>query len=105
MLETLKISRRQKSKVGKMFNTSNSCFRIVTHNPNTKKVRPITDVYNLQDETLSDNFLDLDDGQPARVVQPRQLEVVVTDEQLTMTFNDEPVHICEQVQAELHKTE
>ena len=49
--------------------------------------------------------MDLDDGQPARVVQPRQLEVVVTDEQLTMTFNDEPVHICEQVQAELHKTE
>ena len=39
----------------------------------------INDVYNLQDETLSDNFLDLDDGQPARVVQPRQLEVVVTD--------------------------
>ena len=99
MPETLQISRWQKSKVRKMFNSNNSYFRIVAHNPNTKKVRPITDVYNLQDETLSENFLDLDDGQTARVVQPKQLEVVVTEEQLTMTFSDE------QVQAEVHKTE
>ena len=86
----------------KMFSSNNSYFRIVAHNPNTKKVRPITDVYNLQDETLSENFLNLDDGQPASVVQ---LEVVVTDEQCTMTFNSEPVHMCEQVQVEVHKAE
>ena len=75
-----------------MFSSNNSYFtyfRIVTHNPITKKVRPITDVYNLQDETLFKNFLDLDDGQTARYVQPKQLEVIVTDEQLTVTFSDE----------------
>ena len=54
-------------------------------------MRPVTDAYNLQDETLSENFLDLDDGQPVTavqtVVQPRQLELIVTDdEQCTMTF-------------------
>ena len=69
-----------------MFSSNNSYFRIVAHNPNTNKVRPITDVYNLQDETLSENFLDLDDGQTARDVQPKQLEVVVTDEQLAHDF-------------------
>ena len=69
-----------------------------------QEVRPITNVYSLQDETLSENFLDLDDEQTARVVQPKQLEVVVTDEQLTVTFNDEQAHICEQVQTEIHKT-
>ena len=44
MPETLQISRWQKSKVRKMFSSNNSYFRIVAHNPNTKKVRPITDV-------------------------------------------------------------
>ena len=91
-----------------MFSSNNSYFRIVAHNPNTRKVRPVTDAYNLQDETLSVNFLDLDDGQCVTtvqtVVQPRQLEVIVTDdEQHTMTFNTEQVHICEQVQIEVPK--
>ena len=77
----------------------------MAHNPNTKKVRSVTDAYNLQDETLSVNFMDLDEEQPVTVVQPKQLEVVVTDDdQCTMTFNNEQVHICEQVQIEVPKT-
>ena len=52
-----------------MFNSNNSYFRIVAHNPTTKKVRPVTDAYNLQDETLSVNLMDLDEEQPVAVVQ------------------------------------
>ena len=48
-------------------------------------MRPITDVYNLQEETI----LDLDDDQPTCVVQPMPLEVVVTGNQNTVTFNVE----------------
>ena len=92
MPETLQISRWKKSKVRKKCSVATililELWLII---PNTKKVRPITDVYNLQDETLSENFLDLDDEQPRQ-----QLEVVVTDKQHTMTFNSEQVHICEQ---------
>ena len=104
MPETLQISRWQKSKVRKMFSSNNSYFRIVAHNPNTKNLRPVTDAYNLQDETLSENFLDLDEEQLVAVLQPTQLEVIVTDNQHTMTFNNEQVHICEQVQIEVPKT-
>ena len=43
--------------------------------------------------------------QLVRVLQPKQLEGVVTDKQHTMTFNSEKVHICEQIQAEVPKTE
>ena len=107
MPETLQIPRWQKSKVRRMFSSNNSYFRIVVHNPNTRKVRPVTVAYNLQDETLSENFLDLDEEQPVAVVQafvqPTQLEVIVTDDQHTMTFNNEQVHICEQVQIEVPK--
>ena len=103
MPETLQISRWQKSKVRKMFNSSNSYFRIVAHNPNTEKVRPVTDAHNLQDEALSENFLDLDEEQPVAVVQPTQLEVIVTDDHCTMTFNNEQVNICEQVQIKVPK--
>ena len=35
--------------------------------------------------------------QPIAVVQPA-LEVVMTDQQHTMTFNGEQVHICEEVE-------
>ena len=35
--------------------------------------------------------------QPVAVVQPA-LEVVVTDQQCTMTFNGEQVHICEEME-------
>ena len=47
-----------------MFSSNNSYFRIVVYNPNTKKVRPVTDAYNLQDETLSENFSNLDEENP-----------------------------------------
>ena len=56
MPEILQILRWQKSKVRKMFNSNNSYFRIVAHIPTTKKVRPVTEAYNLQDETLSENL-------------------------------------------------
>ena len=89
-----------------MFSSSNSYFRIVAHNPNTLKVRAITGAYNLHDEILKDDtddaeFLDAPQpdqlDQPIAVVQPA-LEVVVTDQQCTMTFNGEQVHICEEVE-------
>ena len=91
-----------------MFSSNNFYFRIVVHNPNTKKVRPITDAYNLQEETFSENFLGLDEEQSIAVVQavvqPTPLEVIVIDDQCTMTFNNEQVHICEEVKIEVPKT-
>ena len=86
-----------------MFDSNSSYFRIVAHNPNTLKVRAITGAYNLHDEVLEDDMEDdeiLDapqSAQPIAVVQP-DLEVVVTDQQCTMTFNSEQVHICEEVE-------
>ena len=59
----------------KLFGSSNSYCRIVAYSPNIRKVRPLTDVCNLQDETI----LDLDDDQPTCVVQPTPLEVIVTE--------------------------
>ena len=83
MPDSLQIPRWKKAKVRKLSSSNNSYFRIVDNNPNTRKVRPITDVYNLQDKTLSANSLDLDNVQLINVVQ---LEVVVTDEKCTMTL-------------------
>ena len=77
--------------------------RIVAHNPNTLKGRAITGAYNLHNEVLDDNTEDAEildapkPAQPIAVVQPA-LEVVVTDQQCTMTFNGEQVHICEEVE-------
>ena len=86
-----------------MFDSSNSYFRIVAHNPNTLKVRAVTGAYNLHDEVLEDDTEEFQDApqpdqpeQPTTVNQPT-LEVVVTDQQCTMTFNGEQVHICEVV--------
>ena len=102
MPTTLQISNWQKSKIRRMFGSSNSYFRIVAHNPNTLKVRAITGAYNLHNEVLED---DMDDAelldapqpdQPIAVVQPA-LEVVVTNKQHTMPFNGEQVNICEEV--------
>ena len=106
MPTTLQISNWQKSKIRRMFDSNNSYFRIVAHNPNTLKVRAITGAYNLHDEVLEDDvedteFVDAPQpdqlDQPIAVVQPA-LEVVVTDQQCTMTFNGEQVHICEEVE-------
>ena len=106
MPTTLQISHWQKSKIRRMFSISNSYFRIVAHNPNTLKVRPITGAFNLHDEVLENDvedteFVDAPQpdqlDQPIAVVQPA-LEVVVTNQQHTMTFNGEQVHICEEVE-------
>ena len=87
MINTLQVPRWKKTQVRKMFGSSNSYFRIVAYSPNTRKVRPLTDVCNLQDET----FMDLDD-QPTCVVQP--LEVIVTEHpQTTVTFNEEQITV------------
>ena len=42
MPTTLQISNWQKSKIRRMFDSSNSYYRIVGHNPNTLKVRAVT---------------------------------------------------------------
>ena len=55
MPTTLQISHWQKSKIRRMFSSSNSYFRIVAHNPHTLKVRPITGAFNLHDEVLEDD--------------------------------------------------
>ena len=44
------------------------------------KVRSVTDAYNLQAETIS--------SMDETVVHTSQLEVIVTDDQHTVTFND-----------------
>ena len=103
MPTTLQISNWQKSKIRRMFDSSNSYFRIVAHNPNTLKVRAVTGAYNLHDEILEDDTEEFQDApQPDQPEQPTAvnqstLEVVVTDQQHTMTFNGEQVHICEEV--------
>ena len=108
MPTTLQISNWQKSKIRRMFGSNNSSFRIVAHNPNTLKVRAITGAYNLHDEVLEDDMEDAEildapqSDQPIAVVQPA-LEVVVTDQEHTMTFNGEQVHICEEVEIPIPK--
>ena len=100
MPTTLQISNWQKSKIRRMFDSSNSYFRIVAHNPNTLKVRAVTGAYNLYDVELEDDSEEFQDApQPDQLDQPKQpdqpttvnqpLEVVVTDQQCTMTFNGE----------------
>ena len=90
MLNTLQVQRWKRTQVRKLFGSSNSYFRIVAHSSNTRKVRPLTDVCNLQDETI----LDLNDEQPTCVVQPTPLEVVVTDNhQNTVTFNEAQISV------------
>ena len=90
MLNTLQVPRWKKTQVRKLFGSSNSYFRIVAHSPNTRKVRPLTDVCNLQYETI----LDLDDEQPTCVLQPTPLEVVVNENhQSTVTFNEDQISV------------
>ena len=71
MPTTLQISNWQKSKIRRMFSSSNSYFRIVAHNPNTLKVRAITRAYNLHDEVLED---DVEDTEFVDAPQPDQLD-------------------------------
>ena len=58
-----------------MFDSNNSYFRIVAHNPNNLKVRAITGAYNLHDEVLEDDMEDtefVDAPQPDQPNQPDQ---------------------------------
>ena len=87
MANTLQVPKWKKIQIRKMFGSNSFYFKIVAYSPNTRKVRPLTDVCNLQDET----FMDLD-KQPICVVQP--LEVIVTEpSQITVTFNEEQISV------------
>ena len=68
-------------------------------------MRGINRAYNLHDEILEDDTEDAEFQDAPQPDQPDQstavnqptLEVIVTDQQHTMTFNGEQVHICEEV--------
>ena len=77
----LQVSRWKKAKVRQIFKSNNSFYRIVAHNPNARNVRSVTDAYNLHEETIDENVT---------FVQTSELEVIVTGNQHTMTFNDVP---------------
>ena len=53
MPKILQVSRWKKAKVRQIFKSNNSYFRIVAQNPNARKVRSVSDAYNLQEETIS----------------------------------------------------
>ena len=90
MLHTIQVPKWKKAQVRKLFGSRNSYFRIKAYSPNTRKVRPLTDVCNLQDETI----FDMNDDQPTCIVQPTPLEVVVTENpQSTVTFNVDPISV------------
>ena len=71
MPKILQVSRWKKAKVRQMIKSKNSYYRIVAHNPNARKVRSVTDAYNLHEETISS----MDDDET--VVQTSHLEVIV----------------------------
>ena len=81
MPKILQVSRWKKTKVRQIFKSNNSFYIIVAHNPNARKVRSVTDAYNLHEETIDENVT---------FVQTSQLEVIVTGNQHTVTFNDVP---------------
>ena len=79
MPKILQVSKWKKAKVRQIFKSNNSFYRIVAHNPNARKVRSVTDAYSLHDETMNENVT---------FVQTSELEVIVTGNQHTVTFND-----------------
>ena len=85
MPKILQVSRWKKAKVRQIFKSNNSYYRIVAHNPNARKVRSVTDAYNLHEETISN----MDENEI--VVQTSHLEVIVPGNQHTVTFNDVPI--------------
>ena len=52
MPQILQVSRWKKAKVRQIFKSNNSFYRIVAHNPNARKVRSVTDAYNLHEMTI-----------------------------------------------------
>ena len=71
MPKILQVSRWKKAKVRQIliFKSNNSFYRIVAHSPNTRKVRSVTDAYNLHEETIDES---------GTFVQTSQLEMIVT---------------------------
>ena len=55
MPKILQVSRWKQDKVRQIFKSNNSFYRIVAHNPNERKVRSVTDAYNLHEETIDEN--------------------------------------------------
>ena len=82
MPQILQVSRWKKAKVRQIFKNNSSYYRSVAHNPNARKVKSVTDAYNLHEETVDES---------ETFVQTSQLEVIVTGNQHTVTFNDVPV--------------
>ena len=79
MPKILQVSRWKKAKVRQVFKSNNSFYRIVAHNTNARKVRSVTDAYNLHEETIDENVT---------FMQTSELEVIVTGNQHTVTFNE-----------------
>ena len=70
MPTSLQVSNWQKSKIRRMYGSSNSYFRIVAHNPNNMKVRAVTGTYNLQGEVLEDDMEEAEIVDTPQHVQP-----------------------------------
>ena len=85
MPKILQVSRWKKAKVRQIFKSNNSYYRIVAHNPNARKVRSVTDAYNLHEKTISN----MEENEI--VVQTSHLGVIVPGNQHTVTFNDVPI--------------
>ena len=83
--QIIQVSRWKKAKVRQMFKSNNSYYRIVAHNPNARKVKSVTDAYNLHEETISSIH------ENETVMQTSHLEVIVSRNQHTVTFNDVPI--------------
>ena len=64
-----------------IFKSNNSFYRIVAHNPNARKVRSVTDANSLHDHDEMEN-------ESVTFVQTSELEVIVSGNQHTVTFND-----------------
>ena len=79
MSKILQVSRWKKAKVRQIFKSNNSFYRIVAHNPNARKVRSVTDAYNLHEETIDENVT---------FMQTSELDWIVTGNQHTVTFNE-----------------
>ena len=79
MPQILQVSRWKKAKVRQIFKSNNSFYRIVAHNPNARKVRSVTDAYNLHEDPID---------RSVTFVQTSDLEVIVFGNQHTVTFNE-----------------
>ena len=56
MPKILQVSRWKKAKVRQIFQSNNSFYTFVAHNPNARKVGSVTDAYNLHEETVDEKM-------------------------------------------------